>query len=322
MSQPIPGIPEQTASKDVEANQSSRSGRRRRGRRGGRGRKNQSPNSATAVALGMMNPPEPDWAGDEQEVSQQLRMLMSPHGTPSTTPKASTTGRDPQLTYTPPAAIESYQPKAHEAPVSAKSFKKNESPLQAVVAVAGSMAILAALYHFGYWEGSQVQLESPTEFASVAIPPAMSVAPDPLQYQPTISIGPTTTVASPADVAPVPQQSMKSVLVTPPPLEAVPQPEAPTRVETQPSAPKPTPVVKVSTGPSGLYLQVGALKDSVAARGLELRLRTAGFAVEVIDDSSDGLIRVISGPYDEMPQARIAAKEMSSLGVKSFPKRF
>jgi cell division septation protein DedD len=184
------------------------------------------------------------------------------------------------------------------------------------------MAILAALYHFGYWEGSQVQLESPTEFASVVIPPAMSVAPDPLQYQPTISIGPTTTVASPADVAPVPQQPAEAVLVTPPPLEAVPQPEAPARVETQPSAPKPTPVVKVNTGPSGLYLQVGALKDSVAARGLELRLRTAGFVVEVIDDSSDGLIRVISGPYAEMPQARIAAQEMSSLGVKSFPKRF
>ena len=322
MSQPIPGIPEQIASKDIEATQSSRSGRRRRGRRGGRGRKNQSPNSATAVALGMMNPPEPDWAGDEQEVSQQLRMLTSPHGTKGATPIASTTGRDPQLTYTPPAAIESYRPKAHEAPVSAKSFKKNESPLQAVVAVVGSMAILAALYHFGYWEGSQVQLESPTEFASVATPPAMSVAPDPLQYQPAISVGPTSSVLSPADAAPTPQQPVEPVLVTPPPLEAVPQSEAPARVETQPSAPKPTPVVEVNPGPSGLYLQVGALKDSVAARGLELRLRVAGFAVEVIDDSSDGLIRVISGPYAEMPEARIAAQEMSSLGVKSFPKRF
>ena len=80
--------------------------------------------------------------------------------------------------------------------------------------------------------------------------------------------------------------------------------------------------MEVNPGPSGLYLQVGALKDSVAARGLELRLRAAGSAVEVIDDSSDGLIRVISGPYTEMPQARIAAPEMSSLGVKSFPKRF
>ena len=150
----------------------------------------------------------------------------------------------------------------------------------------------------------------------------MSAAPDPLQCQPAISVGPTPSVVSPADVPSTPQQPVEPVLVTPPPLEAVPQPEAAARVETQPSAPKPSPVVKVNTGPSGLYLQVGALKDSVAARGLELRLRTAGFAIEVIDDSSDGLIRVISGPYAEMPQARIAAQEMSSLGVKSFPKRF
>jgi hypothetical protein len=268
--------------------------------------------------MGMMNPPEPDWAGDEQDVSQQLLMLVTPRGGVDEPSEVRPATRDPQLTYTPPATIESHEPKMDREPVSAKSFKKSESPLQALMATVGSMAILAAIYHFGVWEGGQTQTTAPTQYASVATPPAMSVAPDPMQYGPALSGGTASGVLPFAESTPEP------VLMTPPPVETAPQPVTPVVAASVAPAPKPTPVpvVAPTSGPKGLYLQVGALKDTAAARGLESKLRAAGFAVDVIEGSADGLIRVITGPYEEMPDARDDAGEMTALGIRSFPKRF
>jgi cell division septation protein DedD len=94
----------------------------------------------------------------------------------------------------------------------------------------------------------------------------------------------------------------------------------------EPPAPKPMPVPATRSvapaAPGGLYLQVAALKDSAAARDLESDLRTAGFQTEILSPSDDGLIRVLSGPYGERDEARMAAEKMSELGVQPFLRRF
>ena len=84
----------------------------------------------------------------------------------------------------------------------------------------------------------------------------------------------------------------------------------------------PPPRSVVPSTPSGLYLRVAALKDSAAARDLESELQTAGFETEILSPSDDGLIRIISGPYDQRDEARIAAKKMSEWGVQPFLLRF
>jgi cell division septation protein DedD len=95
-------------------------------------------------------------------------------------------------------------------------------------------------------------------------------------------------------------------------------------LEPTPTKPTPVPVSRpvAPAAPSGLYLQIAALKDSAAARELALELRTAGFETEILSPSDDGLIRVISGPYDKRNDARTAAKKMSGLGVQAFLREF
>lgn len=321
MSQSTPGMPEPNPSQEAEETQSKRSTRRRRGRRGGRGRNAGPSNNATDVAMGMMNPPEPDWAEDEQQVSQQLHMLMTPRGAEGEMPQTPPVPKDPQLTYTPPASIESHDSKPDREPVSAKTFKKTESPVQALMATVGSMAILAAIYHFGVWEGSQSPTGAPTAYASVAAPPVLSIAPDPMPSRSQIESTSTTAEIPTAEYVP---PSAESMMTTPPQIGGSGQAETSIVASIPVPAPKPTPlpVAPVDVGPSGLYLQVGALKDAAAARGLEHRLRTAGFVIEVLKASDDGLIRVIVGPYDESVGAEADARELSRMRIRSFPKRF
>jgi cell division septation protein DedD len=241
---------------------------------------------------------------DESAVSQQLRMLMSPQLVRDERKGAPAEASDPQLTYSPPATIESFGAKPAEAPVSAASFKKSESPLQAVVATVGSMAILAALYHFGYYEGSQTppvaqQYSAP---APLSMTPALPPDPFPSEPAPDLTGEPVVASASPR-------------------LE----PAAPPLVEVPPPAPKPTPVSTQQSAPakpSGLYLQVAALEDFAAARDLESELKTAGFATEILNPSDDGLIRIISGPYSKRDEARTAARKMSGWGVQPFLREF
>jgi hypothetical protein len=244
-------------------------------------------------------------APDETEVSQQLRLLMSPKLVKAEWKTDYAEPLDPQLTYRPPATIESFGAKPAEAPVSAASFKKNESPLQAVVATVGSMAILAALYHFGYYEGSQTPPEPQQLAAAAPLPSTPALLPDPFPTARSSESIEETVVAS---ASPVLEQA------------------APPESEVPPPAPKPMPVPAqrpvASAAPSGLYLQVAALKDSAAARDLESELRTAGFETKILGPSDDELIRVISGPYHERDEARTAAKKMSEWGVQPFLRTF
>lgn len=277
--------------------QPSRPAPRRRGRRGGRRRNNRAENAET---------PQPSVtlaAADENAVSQQLRLLMSPKLVKAEWKTKAAEASDPQLTYRPPATIESFGAKPAEAPVSAATFKKSESPLQAVVATVGSMAILAALYHFGYYEGSQTPPEPQQYAASAALPVTPALLPDPF----------------PSEPAPQLTEEMPVVASASPALE----PAAPV---SPPPVPKPTPVSTprsvAPAAPEGLYLQVAALKDSAAARDLVSELKTAGFETEILSRSEDGLIRVISGPYDQRDEARRAAKKMSGWGVQPFLRKF
>jgi cell division septation protein DedD len=243
-------------------------------------------------------------AADEKAVSQQLRLLMSPQLVKGESKGDPAGVLDPQLTYRPPATIESFGAKPAEAPVSAASFKKSESPLQAVVATVGSMAILAALYHFGYYEGSQTPPEAQQYAAAAPLSVTPALLPDPFPSQPTPELTEEPVVASAAPVL---------------------EPAAPSPVEVPPPAPKPTPVPArpaASATPSGLYLQVAALQDFAAARDLESELKTAGFETEILSPSEDGLIRVISGPYAKRDEARTAARKMSGWGVQPFLREF
>jgi hypothetical protein len=243
-------------------------------------------------------------AADEKAVSQQLRLLMSPKLVKAEWKTDSAEPVDPQLTYRPPATIESFGAKPAAAPVSAASFKKNESPLQAVVATVGSMAILAALYHFGYYEGSQTPPERQQYAAEAPSPAPRALLPDPFPVEPTPEQPEVTAVASAL-----------------PALES----SAPPALEIPPPAPKPTPVPAQPSAPasaSGFYLQVAALTDSASARDLSSGLKTAGFATEILNRSADGLIRVVSGPYDKRDQAQMAAKKMSEWGVQPFLREF
>ena len=264
---------------------------RRRGRRGGRRRNNSAegltssglPESSVTVA-----------AADENEVSQQLRLLTSPKLVKAEWKTDFAEPLDPQLTYRPPRTIESFGAKPAEAPVSAASFKKSESPMQAVVATVGSMAILAALYHFGYYEGRQMRPEPQQYAAAAPLPATPTRRPDPF----------------PAAPAPELLEETVAALASP-----VLEPPAP-----KPTAPAPRSVAPAA--PGGLYLQVAALRDSAAARDLESDLRTAGFETEILSPSDDGLIRVLSGPYGQRDEARMAAEKMSELGVQPFLRRF
>jgi len=294
----------ETQQDDAEG-QPSRPTPRRRGRRGGRRRNNRAESSTTSNGT-----PEPSVtvaAADENAVSQQLRMLMSPKLVKAEWKTESAEASDPQLTYRPPATIESFGAKPAEAPVSAATFKKSESPLQAVVATVGSMAILAALYHFGFYEGSQTTPEPQQYAASAALPVTPALLPDPLPTEPAPQLMEEKTVVASASPA------LESAAL--PKLEVPPTP-----------APKPAPVPTmrsvVPAAPGGLYLQVAALKDSAAARDLELELKTAGFETEILSRSEDGLIRVISGPYDKRDEARKAASKMSGWGVQPFLRKF
>lgn len=282
-------------SRQGDDGQPSRPGPRRRGRRGGRRRNGRIESSA--AASGAADPSVIAGPTDESAVSQQLRMLMSPQLVRDGRKGAPAENLDPQLTYRPPAKIESFGVKPAEGPVSAASFKKSESPLQAVVATVGSMAILAALYHFGYYEGSQTppaaqQYSAP---APLSMTPALPPDPFPSEPAPELTGEPVVASASPR-------------------LEpAAPPAPKPTPVSTQQSAP---------AKPSGLYLQVAALEDFAAARDLESELKTAGFATEILNPSDDGLIRIISGPYSKRDEARTAARKMSGWGVQPFLREF
>lgn len=298
MSNYSPGSSEIEARLDDAESQPGRPGPRRRGRRGGRRRNNGAENSTTAAAA------------DENAVSQQLRLLMSPKLVKAEWKTDSTEAADPQLTYRPPATIESFGAKPAQAPVSAATFKKSESPLQAVVATVGSMAILAALYHFGYYEGSQTPPERQQSEAAATLPARRALLPDPFPVERAPALREETVAAS---ASPALQTPAPPVLEPPPP--PVPEPVA---------KPKPVPAAQsvAPAQPSGLYLQVAALKDRAAARDLELELRTAGFETEILSPSDDGLIRVISGPYGKREEARTVAKKMSEWGVQPFLRRF
>lgn len=258
---------------------------------------------------GMAEPSATVAAADENAVSQQLRLLMSPKLVKAEWKIDSTETADPQLTYRPPATIESFGAKPAQAPVSAATFKKSESPLQAVVATVGSMAILAALYHFGYYEGSQTPPERQQYAAASTLPATRALLPDPFPVEQPAALTGETAVAS-----------ASPALETPAPALEPPPPPAP-----EPAAkPKPAPAMQTvaAAKPNGLYLQVAALKDRAAARDLELELRTAGFETEILSPSEDGLIRVISGPYAKRDEARAVAKKMSAWGVQPFLRRF
>lgn len=286
-----------------------RSGPRRRGRRGGRRRSNRALNTATSN--GELDLSDSEAIADESAVSHQLRLLMSPKLVKAEW-KTDSTEPDPQLTYRPPATIETFGAKpAAQAPVSAATFKKSESPLQAVVATVGSMAILAALYHFGYYEGANT-LPERQQHATAAVRPApRALLPDPfpVERKPTVELEESPVAAS---TAPVLEASMPLVPEAPPPA---PQPVSePKPIAAAPSA--------APAAPSGLYLQVAALKDRAAARELQSELKTAGFATEMLNPSEDGLIRVISGPYAQRDEARSVARRMAPWGVEPFLKRF
>ena len=297
------GSSEIESRQDDAEGQPSRPGPRRRGRRGGRRRSSRTANSA--AGYGAADPSVIIGPTDESAVSQQLRLLMSPQPVRDERKGASAGGSDPQLTYRPPAKIESFGVEPAEGPVSAASFKKSESPLQAVVATVGSMAILAALYHFGYYEGSQ----TPPEVQQYSAPAPLSLTPvlppDPFPSEPAPELTEEPVVASAS-----------------PRLESA----APLPVEAQPVAPpKPTPASAQRSAlakPSGLYLQVAALQDFAAARDLESELKMAGFATEILNPSDDKLIRIISGPYSKRDEARTAARKMSGWGVQPFLREF
>jgi len=291
----------ETRQDDAEG-EPSRPGPRRRGRRGGR-RRNNRPEGSIASSVSA----EPSLilaAADEKAVSQQLRLLMSPKLVKAEWKTDSAEVLDPHLTYRPPATIESFGAKPAEAPVSAASFKKNESPLQSVVATVGSMAILAALYHFGYYEGSQTPPEPQQYAASAPLLVTPALLPDPFPAGPAPELKEETVAAS---ASPIMETAAPPLLQIPPPA-ARPSPVPPSR-----SAP---------ATPTGLYLQVAALQDSAAARDLRLELQEAGFETEILDSSDDGLIRIVSGPYGERSEARMAAKRMSELGVQPFLRKF
>jgi cell division septation protein DedD len=297
------GSPEIESRHNDAEGQPGRPGPRRRGRRGGRRRSNRTENSASSS--GVTGTPVSVDAADENAVSQQLRMLMSPQLVRGQSKSHPTEALDPQLTYRPPATIESFGAKSAEAPVSAASFKKSESPLQAVVATVGSMAILAALYHFGYYEGSQTPPQSQQYAASIPVSVTPALLPDPFPSEPAPEMSDAPVAASASRV-----------------LETVAPPRPP---EVPPLTPKPTPVParqSVPATPSGLYLQVAALQDVAAARDLNSELRAAGFETEILKPSDDGLIRVISGPYSKRDQARTAARKMSGWGVQPFLREF
>ena len=126
----------------------------------------------------------------------------------------------------------------------------------------------------------------------------------------------------PLPVETAPEETGKTVVASAiPAMEDAPPPT----LEVPPPAPKPTPVPAATAAPpapSGLYVQVAALKDSAAARDLESELRTAGFETEILSRSDDGLIRIISGPYDKRDQAKAAARKMSGWGVQPFLREF
>jgi len=241
---------------------------------------------------------------DERAVSEQLRLLMSPQLVRGESQDDPSEVLDPQLTYRPPATIESFGAKPAEAPVSAASFKKSESPLQSVVATVGSMAILAALYHFGFYEGSQTPPEAQQYAAAAPLSMTPALLPDPFPSEPAPELAEELVVAAASPLLEPP---------APPLAEVPPPPSKPTPVSAQGSAP---------ATPSGLYLQVAALQDFAAARDLESELKTAGFATEILNPSDDGLIRVISGPYDKRDEARTAAQKMSGWGVQPFLREF
>lgn len=296
------GSPEIEIQPDDAEGPPTRSGPRRRGRRGGRRRNNRGEGSPSSN--GTMEPTIAITAADEKAVSQQLRLLMSPKLVKAEwRAEPAEEAADPQLTYRPPARIESFGAKPAEAPVSAATFKKNESPLQAVVATVGSMAILAALYHFGYYEGSQTPPERQPYATSAPLPVTPTQLPLPAEPEPELT---EETVVLPASSVLKPAAK--------PVLEARPSPTRQT--------PGPTPRAVGPAAPRGLYLQVAALKDLAAARDLESELTTAGFETEVLSPSDDGLIRVISGPYDQRDQARTAARKMSEWGVQPFLREF
>lgn len=296
------GSSEMQTRQDPAEGQPSRPTPRRRGRRGGRRRNNRVEGSAPSSETPELSVNLA--AADESAVSQQLRLLMSPKLVKAEWKTQSTQAADPQLTYRPPATIESFGAKPAEAPVSAATFKKSESPLQAVVATVGSMAILAALYHFGYYEGSQTPPEPQQYAASAPLPVTPALLPDPFPAQPEPELTEEMPVVA----------SVSTAL----------EPAAPPRLKVSPPpAPKPVTVARsVAPAAGGLYLQVAALKDSAAARDLESELRTAGFETEILSRSDDGLIRVISGPYDKRDEARTAARKMSEWGVQPFLRRF
>ena len=268
---------------------------------GGNNRGEGSPSSN-----GTLEPTIAITAADEKAVSQQLRLLMARKLVKAERrAEPAEEAADPQLTYRPPRRIESFGAKPAEAPVSAATFKKNESPLQAVVATVGSMAILAALYHFGYYEGSQTPPERQPYATSAPLPETPTLLP------------------LPAEPEPEPELAEETVVL---PASSVLEPAAKPVLEARPSPTRHTPGRKPRAvgpaAPRGLYLQVAALKDLAAARDLESELTTAGFETEVLSPSDDGLIRVVSGPYDKRDQARTAARKMSEWGVQPFLREF
>jgi cell division septation protein DedD len=91
--------------------------------------------------------------------------------------------------------------------------------------------------------------------------------------------------------------------------------------------PEPTPAVEEAAAaapaePTGLHLQVSALKSRRAAAALQRRLERDGLPARTLDPVSDDLIRVVVGPAEDRETLGAWAAQLRGQGLQPFPKRF
>ena len=91
--------------------------------------------------------------------------------------------------------------------------------------------------------------------------------------------------------------------------------------------PEPAPAVEEAEAappaePTGLHLQVSALKSRRAAAALQRRLERGGLPARTLEPASDDLIRVVVGPTEDRETLGAWAAQLRSQGLKPFPKRF
>jgi cell division protein FtsN len=138
--------------------------------------------------------------------------------------------------------------------------------------------------------GSKVRANAQTA-TSIADAPQTETAPEP-----TLVISEATSST--------PAQSNNS--------EVIASPEKP-QTTTEPTA---APVMPVKPAPLGRYLQVGAFKDIASAGPVLAKLAKYGYR-GTLDQGSDGLTRVLVGPYDTKTFER-ARRNLRNRGFRVF----